>query len=147
MSNSHNPTREITANPNDDSGECEALSYLVTRFATKEIAPHVQAWDQAGEFPRDLYIRAAQLGLLGLGYPEDLGGTPASYRMRHAMALPLARFGASGGVLAGLFSHNIGLPPVLRHGSTELQHLVAPPCCAAKRLPRWPLPSRVVGRM
>jgi acyl-CoA dehydrogenase len=113
-------------NDDEERSECEALAYLVTRFATKEIAPHVQAWDQAGEFPRELYKRAAQLGLLGLGYPEDLGGTPASYRMRNAMALALARHGASGGVFASLFSHNIGLPPLLRHGSLELQKLVVP---------------------
>ena len=50
----------VNANPQDEDerSECEALSYLVTRFATKEIAPHVQAWDQAGEFPRELYLRA-----------------------------------------------------------------------------------------
>jgi acyl-CoA dehydrogenase len=114
-------------NEEEERSECEALAYLVTRFATKEIAPHVPAWDQAGEFPRELYKRAAQLGLLGLGYPEDLGGTPASHRMRNAMTLALARHGASGGVLAGLFSHNIGLPPVVRHGSLELQGLVVPP--------------------
>lgn len=40
----------------------------MTRFATREIAPYVQEWDQAGEFPRELYTRAAQLGLLGMGY-------------------------------------------------------------------------------
>ena len=118
----------------DERSECEALSYLVTRFATREIAPHVQEWDQAGEFPRELYTRAAQLGLLGMGYPEDLGGTPASYRMRNAMALPLARYGASGGVFAGLFSHNIGLPPVLRHGSTELQQRVVPPVLRGEKI-------------
>ncbi len=114
-------------NDEEERSECEALAYLVTRFATKEIAPHVQAWEQAGEFPHELYKRAAQLGLLGLGYPEDLGGTPASYRMRNAMTLALARHGASGGVLAGLFSHNIGLPPLVRHGARELQGLVVPP--------------------
>ena len=124
-----NTNQDITANQKDEDDriEREALSYLVTRFATKEIAPHVQEWDQAGEFPRALYKRAAQLGLLGLGYPEDLGGTPASFRMRNAMTLALARYGASGGVFAGLFSHNIGLPPLLRHGSTELQQMVVPP--------------------
>ena len=126
--------QEINPIPNDDADECEALSYLVTRFATKEIAPHVQAWDAAGEFPRELYTRAAQLGLLGLGYPEDLGGTPASYRMRNAMALPLARYGASGGVFASLFSHNIGLPPVLRHGSPELQQMVVPPVLRGEKI-------------
>ena len=124
-----NPVRDGSGDTKaieEERSETEALSYLVTRFAAKEIAPHVQEWDQAGEFPRALYTRAAQLGLLGLGYPEDLGGTPASHRMRNALALALARHGASGGVFAGLFSHNIALPPLLRHGSTALQQQVVP---------------------
>ena len=54
-----------------------ALTDTVTRFARTEIAPHVDAWDAVGEFPRTLYRRAADLGLLGLGYPGQYGGTPA----------------------------------------------------------------------
>ena len=118
----------------DDSTELDAMSYLVTRFATREIAPHVPEWDAAGEFPRTLYQRAAQLGLLGLGYPEDLGGTPASHRMRNVATLALARHGASGGVGAGLFSHSIGLPPVLRHGSPGLQHEIIPPVLRGEKI-------------
>ena len=45
----------------------DALADTVKRFAEREIAPNVQAWDDAGEFPRGLYRRAAELGLLGLG--------------------------------------------------------------------------------
>ena len=55
----------------------DALAATVERFARAEIAPHLTAWDAAGEFPRALYRRAADLGLLGLGYPEAYGGTPA----------------------------------------------------------------------
>ena len=130
-SSSHDP---LAPHPRDDSSEVDALSYLVTRFATREIAPHAQEWDQAGEFPRALYTRAAQLGLLGLGYPEDLGGTPASYRMRNAVTLPIARFGASGGVGASLFSHTIGLPPILRHGAPELQREIIPPVLRGEKI-------------
>lgn len=54
-----------------------ALVDTVRRFATQAIAPHVSAWDDAGEIPRTLYSDVARLGLLGLGYPEALGGTPA----------------------------------------------------------------------
>lgn len=128
------PGRGAGADPDEDRNDLETLSYLVARFATKEIAPHVQQWDNAGEFPRSLYTRAAQLGLLGLGYPEDLGGTPASQRMRNALSLSLARHGASGGVFAGLFSHNIGLPPVLRHGTTELQREIVPPVLRGEKI-------------
>lgn len=134
MSDKHPSGSDPAGDPDEDRNDIETLSYLVTRFATKEIAPHVQQWDQAGEFPRSLYARAAQLGLLGLGYPEDLGGTPASQRMRNALTLALARHGASGGVFAGLFSHNIGLPPVLRHGSVALQREVVPPVLRGEKI-------------
>ncbi len=110
------------------------ISAAVTRFAQREIAPHVSQWDDAGEFPRELYRQAAELGLLGLGYPEALGGTPASWRLRNAMTLALCRHGGSGGVLASLFSHNIGLPPVLAYGSQALQQAVIPPVLRGERI-------------
>ena len=103
------PTHTTSASDEDRN----ALTDTVTRFARTEIAPHVDAWDAAGEFPRSLYRRAADLGLLGLGYPEQYGGTPASYLLRLPLWRALSRHGASGGVLASLLSHNIGLPPVL----------------------------------
>ncbi|MEJ6022018.1 acyl-CoA dehydrogenase family protein [Ramlibacter sp. PS4R-6] len=106
--------------------DVEALTDSVRRFALERIAPHVDAWDKAGMVPRELYREAAALGLLGLGYPEDYGGTPAPFALRNAMSVAMARYGASGGAMAALFSHNIGLPPILRHGSRELQKLVVP---------------------
>ncbi|WP_431125649.1 acyl-CoA dehydrogenase family protein [Variovorax paradoxus] len=103
-----------------------ALADTVRRFAENEIAPNVEAWDDAGEFPRALYARAAELGLLGLGYPEAFGGTPASYSLKLPAWIALARHGRSGGVLASLFSHNIGLPPVVLHASDAVRAEVVP---------------------
>lgn len=111
-----------------------ALTDTVRRFALERIAPNAQAWDDAGEIPRALYREAAQLGLLGLGYPQALGGTPAPLALRHAMTIALSRYGGSGGVLASLFSHNIGLPPILRHGSQALQQEVIPPVLRGERI-------------
>lgn len=111
-----------------------ALTDTVTRFARTEIAPHVDAWDAAGEFPRALYRRAGELGLLGLGYPEQYGGTPASYALRLPLWQALCRHGTSGGVLASLLSHNIGLPPVLAHGSDAVRDEVIPPVLAGERI-------------
>jgi acyl-CoA dehydrogenase len=104
-----------------------ALLDTVRRFTRESIAPHVTAWDEAGEIPRALYREAAGLGLIGLGYPEALGGTPAPWTVRNAVSQALARWGGSGGVMASLFSHNIGLPPLLDHGTPELQAEVIPP--------------------
>ncbi len=124
-------------NANSQTGDLDALAAItetVRRFATREIAPHVSRWDDAGEFPRALYVQAAALGLLALGYPESLGGTPASWRLRNAMTLALCRYGGSGGVLASLFSHNIGLPPVLHHGSAALQQAVIPSVLSGEKI-------------
>jgi acyl-CoA dehydrogenase len=111
-----------------------ALTDSLTRFAKREIEPNIHAWDEAGEFPRSLYLRAAELGLLGMGYPEHLGGSPATWRMRNTLSQQLSRMGGSGGLLASLFSHNIGLPPVLRYGSESLQHEVIPPVLRGEKI-------------
>jgi len=107
--------------------DVEALRDAVVRFAAERIAPFVAGWDEAGSFPRSLYREAAELGLLGIGYPEALGGTPATTLMRVVVAQAMSRTTASGGILASLFSHNIGLPPIVALGSPELQReLVSP---------------------
>ena len=117
-----------------ERAEREALTDTITRFAKSEIAPHADVWDAAGEFPRQLYRRAAELGLLGLGYPEEYGGTPASYAMRVPLWRALSRHGASGGVLASLLSHNIGLPPVVAWGSAAVRAEVIPPVLAGEQI-------------
>ena len=111
-----------------------ALADTVERFARTEVAPHVTAWDAAGEFPRALYRRAAELGLLGLGYPEALGGTPAPHALRLVMWRALCRYGTSGGVQASLLSLNIGLPPVVALGSDAVQREVVPPVLAGEKI-------------
>ena len=111
-----------------------ALVDSMTRFARSEIAPHVGAWDAAGEFPRALYRRAAELGFLGIGYPEEYGGTPAPWALRLPMWRALCRHGTSGGVQASLFSHNIGLPPVVLLASEDVRRDVVPPVLAGEQI-------------
>jgi len=54
----------------------EAFRANLRHFVAREIAPFVDEWDEAGGFPRELYRKAAAIGLLGLGFPEQYGGTP-----------------------------------------------------------------------
>lgn len=111
-----------------------AMTDSVRRFTLDRIAPHINAWDEAGAFPRELYREAAALGVLGLGYPEALGGTPASFALRNAVSTTMARASGSGGLMASLFSLNIGLPPVLLHGTPELRSEVIPPVLRGERI-------------
>ena len=113
--------------------EHELFRDSVRAFVTREISPHVQAWDEAETFPRELYARAAQVGLLGLGYPQAYGGTPADGWYRLIATEEIARAG-SGGLMASLFSHNIGLPPVLAHGSEALKQRIVPGVLAGEKI-------------
>lgn len=117
-----------------DRADIDAAYDTARRFAIEELAPHIHDWDEAGSFPRSVYRRAAELGLLGMGYDESLGGSPASMAMRNAVSIALARFTASGGLLASLFSHTIGLPPIARHGSLALQQRIIPPVLRGEQI-------------
>jgi acyl-CoA dehydrogenase len=113
--------------------EHELFRDSVRRFVADEIAPHVSAWDEAGSFPRELYQQAAAIGLLGLGYPEAYGGTPADTWFRLIATEEIARAG-SGGLMASLFSHNIGLPPIVAHASEALKRRVIPDVLAGRKI-------------
>src|SRR6185295_6195323 len=99
----------------------------------REIIPHVTAWDEAGEFPRELYRKAAAAGMLGMGFPEEYGGTPADYFFRIVSAEEFARAGC-GGLSASLFSHTIGSPPIAAVGSEELKRRVLPAILAGEKI-------------
>jgi acyl-CoA dehydrogenase len=114
--------------------DIDALTDTVRRFTLELIVPYVAQWEEAGEIPRVLYREAAAVGLLGLGYPEALGGTPAPLALRNALSTTMAHHSGSGGVMASLFSLNIGLPPVLRHGRPEVQQEVIPPVLRGDRI-------------
>ncbi len=113
--------------------ELDAFRDSTRRFVEREIAPFVAAWDEAGTFPRELYRKTAAAGLLGVGYPEEYGGTPAPMRLRLVATEEVARAG-SGGLMASLFSHSIGLPPILAHGSAALKERIARPVLAGEKI-------------
>jgi len=113
--------------------EHEAFRETMRRFVAREIAPHVSEWDEAGEFPREMYRKAAQAGLLAPGFPEEYGGAPADLLMHVVLSEEIALAG-SGGVHASLFSHQIGCPPIAAVGSEELKRRVLPPVLAGERI-------------
>ena len=113
--------------------EHEAFRQTVRRFVEREIEPYATAWDEAGEFPRELYVKAAAVGLLGLGFPEEYGGVPCDRFMRIVATQEFARCG-SGGVAAGLFSHTIGAPPIVKRGSSELKARVLPAVLSGQKI-------------
>ena len=59
--------------------ELEALRVSARAYVRSEVVPHLQDWEDAGEVPRELHAKAAKLGLLGLGVPEEQGGSGGTF--------------------------------------------------------------------
>mgnify|MGYP000946460554 FL=1 len=105
----------------------------VRSFVEREILPYVNDWEEAGEFPRELYKKAADAGILGIGAPEKWGGSGEDVFMKVAACEEMVRC-TSGGVGASLGSLDIGLPPVWKWGSEALQEKVVPPVLAGDKI-------------
>ncbi|MBT5577632.1 MAG: acyl-CoA dehydrogenase [Porticoccaceae bacterium] len=104
------------------------------RFIDREIVPYAEDWDEKGSIPDELWTKAAEVGLLGLGYPEEFGGVSEGIDLWYSIIVneEMARV-AVGGVAATLLVHGIGLPPVINFGSDELKQMVAPPVLAGTK--------------
>jgi acyl-CoA dehydrogenase len=95
------------------SDERRALADLTAEFTRREIVPHLDEWELAGEVPRSLHRAAAEAGLLGLGYAEELGGSGGDAVDVVVMTEAMLGAGASGGLVSALFTHGIALPHVV----------------------------------
>ena len=104
------------------------------RFVDAEIMPFAEDWDEACHIPIELWPKAAAVGLLGLGYPEEFGGVREGIDSWYLWIAneELARIGA-GGIPASLMVHGIGLPPVINWGSQALKEMVAPSVLAGRK--------------
>jgi acyl-CoA dehydrogenase len=116
------------------NAEHEAFRHQARRFVEKEISPHVETWEKAEELPRELHKKAADAGLLGIGFPEAYGGTEVP-DLFYTIVLTeeLARAG-SGGVIASLMSHGIGTPPIVHTGTHEQKLRFVAPVLAGDKI-------------
>ena len=104
------------------------------RFFEKEVMPYAADWDEAGAIPSELWTKSAEMGILGLGYPEEFGGTSEGIDIWHKNILneELARIGV-GGVAATLMVHGIGLPPVVNFAQDSVKSEVVPAVLSGKK--------------
>ena len=84
--------------------EQKELRRAIRDFAAGEIAPHVSAWDEASEFPRDAVRKLGEMGLMGIIFPEKFGGAGMGY-VEYVLAVEeLSRVDGSVGIIVA--SHN-----------------------------------------
>jgi acyl-CoA dehydrogenase len=106
----------------------------VRRFVEREILPDIDQWEEAESFPRELYLKAGAAGILGIGYPEALGGShEGDLFAKVAASEELMRCG-SGGLVAGLGSLDIGLPPIVKWARPEVRDRVVPQVLSGEKI-------------
>lgn len=112
----------------------ETYRSQLRRFVQRECEPHIDAWERAGELPRALQLKAAEAGVLGIGFSEEYGGSGDNDPFYQSiMAEELARAGA-GGLLASLVSHRIGSPPVDALGTPDQKERFLQPVLEGRKI-------------
>jgi alkylation response protein AidB-like acyl-CoA dehydrogenase len=91
---------------------------LVRDFATGEVLPRAAEIDEKAEYPADLVAKMAELGLMGMPFPEEYGGAAQSYVTFALMVEEICRACASTGLIVDV---NISLcgEPILMFGTEE----------------------------
>jgi acyl-CoA dehydrogenase len=97
-----------------------ALRRLARDVVAREIAPNMAEWESVGELPRELHTRVARAGLLGVGFPEEVGGSGGDPIDSAIVTEEILLGGGSTGVCASLFTHGIAVPHIATNGSPEL---------------------------
>jgi acyl-CoA dehydrogenase len=97
-----------------------ALRESVRAFVRRDVVPYLAAWEAAGELPREPHKTAAAMGLLGIGFPEDVGGSGGDLLDTIVATEELIQAGGSSGLVAGLMTHGIALPHIVASGDGSL---------------------------
>ncbi|MBU3705407.1 MAG: acyl-CoA dehydrogenase [Mycobacterium sp.] len=103
-----------------NTDERRQLRKSVRTFAEREILPYIDEWEQIGELPRELSRSAADAGLLGVGFPEEVGGEGGDAADVAIICEELHEAGTPGGVFASLFTVGIAVPHMIASGDTRL---------------------------
>lgn len=117
-----------------DSAERLALRSTVTAFTEREILPHLDDWESEGLLPRELHRSAGDLGLLGVSFPESVGGGGGDPRDALIVCEAMHEAGGSGGLFASLFTCGISVPHIILAGTDEQKARWVAPVLAGEKI-------------
>ena len=124
-----------------DQREIQALAREV---AQAEIDPHASQWDRDHHFPRELFGKLAELGLMGVCVPEEYGGAGADFLSYILVLEELSRADAGVGVTVAVHTSAATLP-VLTYGTDEQKSRFVPPLARGEQLGAFALTEAEAG--
>ena len=124
--------------------EQKHLRKSVREFAEGEIGPHVLEWDEASHFPTEILPKLAEMGLLGVIFPEEYGGAGLGYVEYAAVIEELARVDGSVGLFVA--AHNsLCSNHIYKFGTEEQKKKYLVPLAQGKKLGAWSLTEPEAG--
>ena len=111
-----------------------ALQDSTREFVRREVEPHLQEWEDSCEVPRSLHLAAAKAGLLGVSFPEEVGGQGGTLLDSVALQEAFFEAGGSSGLAAALFTGGIALPHMAAHGTPEQVDAFVRPTLAGEKI-------------
>ena len=124
--------------------EQQQLRNTVRKFAESEIAPHVMEWDEASTFPSELIPKLAELGLLGVIFPEEYGGAGMGYNEYAIIIEELSRVDGSIGIIVA--AHNsLCTNHIYKFGNEEQKKKFVVPLAQGEKLGCWSLTEPEAG--
>ena len=124
--------------------EQKQLRKSVREFAEGEIAPHVMEWDESSHFPSEILPKLAEMGLLGVIFPEEYGGAGLGYIEYATVIEELARVDGSVGLFVA--AHNsLCSNHIYKFGSEEQKRKYLVPLAQGKKLGAWSLTEPEAG--
>ncbi len=109
-----------------------ALRQLAREVVAREVAPHIAGWEREGLLPRELHATFAGCGLLGVGFPEEVGGSGGDSVDAAIVTEEILHGGGSTGLVASLYTHGIAVPHIAKYGSPELIERYVRPTLAGR---------------
>jgi citronellyl-CoA dehydrogenase len=103
-------------------------------YVVRELAPHALEWDEAGIFPREVFTQLAQLGALGINYPEDVGGSGGDYWYVVVLAEELVHSRNAGVNMAILVQSQMATPIINQIGTPEQKKEFLAPALAGEKI-------------
>jgi len=126
---------------NQDQREIQSLT---REFARAEIEPNAAAWDREHRFPRELFAKLAELGLMGTCVPEEYGGAGADFLSYVLVLEELSRADAGVGVTVAVHTSAVTLP-LLTYGTDEQKARFVPPLARGEQLGAFALTEAEAG--
>jgi acyl-CoA dehydrogenase len=106
----------------------------VRAFVEKEVEPHIEEWEQAGQIPKSIWLRMGELGFLGVEYDEKYGGAGADFLTTMVLCEEMARSRSGSLAMAVGVQTDMASPHLYWTGSEALKARYLPGICAGRSL-------------